>query len=288
MKNKKLTVTIGIPVYNEEKNIGLLIKEIFKQKQNNFALDKVVIISDACTDKTETIVKSFTYSKLKLIKNKKRVGQSFAQNQIMKSTFSDILVLLESDTLPEGQNYIVLVQGNEKPKKAKSFIGKMIAMQFNIYHDEIIKQSNLRTWFASGRGGRALQKSLYKDFHWLKDVPEDVYLHLFCKNKGHLTEFSTDAVCRYKSPETYRDIKKEMKKVKSGSYAIFNHFPKKLVEKMYTKSLLFRIKCALRFFQTNFFYFITYFFLSLVIINKKTIFSDFLPTTQSTKQLYED
>jgi len=300
MKNKKLTVTVGIPAYNEEKNIKLLIKKILSQKENGFILQKIIIVSDACTDNTESISKSFKNPKIFLIKNNKRLGQSVAQNQIIKSTNSDVLIILEADTLPEGSDRIanllkpmimdkdiVLVQGNEKPQVAKSFIGNVFSQQFTVYNEELIRQPKLRSWITSGRGGRALRKNLYKAFRWQREVPEDVYLHLFCKNKGLKNEFAIDAVCKYKSPETYSDIKKEVRKVASGIYAVYKYFPKALVEQMYNKPFNFRIKCALRFLRTNPFYFISYSFSILFIFKSRKSFTDILPVTQTTKQVYE-
>ena len=55
---KKLTVTIGIPAYNEEKNIGRLLKSLSNQKGDDFTLNEIVVLSDGSTDMTNEIVHS--------------------------------------------------------------------------------------------------------------------------------------------------------------------------------------------------------------------------------------
>jgi hypothetical protein len=180
----------------------------------------------------------------------------------------------------------MLAQGNERPQPAQSFVGKAFAKQFIIYQEEMIKNDRLRPWITSGRGGRALKKELYKKINWPLNIPEDVYLHLFCKKRDFKTEFSSEALCLYKSPDAYKEIKQEIKKVKSGANAIEVYFSQLLLKRMYHRPLSFRILCAYIFFKKNFIYFFTYFFLSFYLSGDGVIFSDMLPSTQTTKQVY--
>jgi glycosyltransferase involved in cell wall biosynthesis len=56
----KISVSIGIPAYNEEKNIGRLLTAILNQKTYNVEIDQIVVVSSGSTDKTDTIVEDFT------------------------------------------------------------------------------------------------------------------------------------------------------------------------------------------------------------------------------------
>ena len=58
------TVTVALSAFNEETNIGNFIASVLKQKEENFVLEKILIISDGSTDKTAEIVKSFDSPKL--------------------------------------------------------------------------------------------------------------------------------------------------------------------------------------------------------------------------------
>ena len=64
-------VVIGLPVYNEEKNLNKVFKNIIKQK----CIGKKVIISDNnSTDKTEEICKKYIkkYNYIKYYRQKKK------------------------------------------------------------------------------------------------------------------------------------------------------------------------------------------------------------------------
>ena len=96
---KKRTVTIGIPVYNEEANISSLINSIKKQKLATASVKEIIVYSDASTDRTVEMLKLMKIKSLRVLSGKKRMGKSFAMNQIIKQTTSDILVILDGDIL---------------------------------------------------------------------------------------------------------------------------------------------------------------------------------------------
>jgi len=86
--NKKLSIII--PAYNEEKNIGMLLQSIKRQEGVNFE----VIVSDAqSTDNTSKIVKSFGYRVVKggLPAKGRNCGAKLAKG--------DILLFLDADTI---------------------------------------------------------------------------------------------------------------------------------------------------------------------------------------------
>src|ERR1041385_4839945 len=97
----KPNILIGIPAYNEEANIGELLKHILSQRQINFNISKIIVISDGSTDKTVAIVSKFKNKKITLINYKKRKGQISRQNEIIKmmAKNDEFLLLFEADTL---------------------------------------------------------------------------------------------------------------------------------------------------------------------------------------------
>ena len=84
MKTKKPTVTIGIPAYNEEANIGVLLRAIVKQRETDFVLKKIIVVSDKSTDNTANEVKKIKDSRIKLIENRVRRGKVYNQNKIFE------------------------------------------------------------------------------------------------------------------------------------------------------------------------------------------------------------
>src|SRR3989344_6082641 len=98
---KILSVTIGIPAHNEEKNIGYLLDSILKQKKGNYVLQSTIVACDGCTDKTAKIVKKYQnkYKLIKLIDDTRRLGKYERINKLYIMNKSDILVTIDSDVV---------------------------------------------------------------------------------------------------------------------------------------------------------------------------------------------
>lgn len=125
-------VTIGIPSYNEEENISILIKSVIElNKSKNWSLNHdrddnqsdainnsnttrdnginttkdfaiaEIVISDDSSDRTHSIVKGLAaeYSSvnIKLLHHDNRRGVSAAWNEIFKEAKGDIIVLYDAD-----------------------------------------------------------------------------------------------------------------------------------------------------------------------------------------------
>jgi len=100
-----LKIVIGIPAYNEEKNIGSIILKL-KQKY-----DKIIVCDDGSTDMTSSIS---TALGAVVVKHKKNQGYGAAIRTIFdefKKTDSDILVTFDAD----GQHKISEIESMVKP-----------------------------------------------------------------------------------------------------------------------------------------------------------------------------
>jgi glycosyltransferase involved in cell wall biosynthesis len=297
---KKLTVTIGIPAYNEEKNIGHLLASILKQKNANYKIDQILVVSDCSKDETDSIVRSFKKKKVTLLRNRQRRGQSYSENLIFNESTSDVLVLFEADTLLRSVNYldnllksfmknrnIHLVQGNIAHVLPKTFIGKVISHHEHTLTKCYLRYSKKKNNISTGRGGRAFSKSLYKEVKIPTDVPEDAYIHLWCKNNGLLTEYTDEATAYYQAPQSFYDFLLSEKKILHAARSLKNRFTERQVDHHYKKG--FRIACMYVICSAfaNPILFLSYVFMktaALVIVPKDT-FSDFWESTRSTKQL---
>ena len=105
MKTKP-TVTVGIPAYNEEKNIGNLLLELLNQKQSIFELEKVIVVSDGSTDGTVAKVKIIKNPQVMVIDNLERKGKPYRLNQLFENSKSDTLVILDADTLLQDKLFL--------------------------------------------------------------------------------------------------------------------------------------------------------------------------------------
>jgi len=83
--------SIIIPVYNEEENIGEVIKEV-----KRLDLDKeIIIVDDGSKDRTVDLVEK--YEGIRLIKHKKNLGRGGAIRTGINNAKGDIIYILDGD-----------------------------------------------------------------------------------------------------------------------------------------------------------------------------------------------
>lgn len=294
---KKFTVTIGIPAYNEEQNIGNLLNSVFVQKFKNLTISEIIIVSDNCSDETNEIIKSIKDSRITLVTNSLRKGQVSAQNYIFKVAKTDGVVLLEADTVLGNDKYLEnligvalrkkvgLVQGYPQPLGKNNIISKTLFTQESLYHLYNFKDSKLKKTFTSGRGGRLFTKAVYKSLVWPLNVPEDTYALLWCKQNNILVDCSKTAFALYRCPENVSDYIKERQKIKSGQSALTKYFNKELIEMVYLRDFIKNFQMSLSYLINCPLYFFIYLFLkiSTFFVIQNLDFSDFWPKTISTK-----
>jgi len=91
-------LSILIAAYNEEGNIG-------KKIQETLALDyppdrmEVLILSDASTDRTDSIVRSFTDPRVRLLRMKERRGKTHAQNEGVRACRGAVVAFSDATTI---------------------------------------------------------------------------------------------------------------------------------------------------------------------------------------------
>ena len=113
-----LKVSLGIPVYNEEANVGEFLERLLKQKLKFVKLEEMIVIASGCTDRTVEIVKAYQRQdkRIKLIEQKTRQGKTAADNLFIKAAKTKILVLIGADTLPKKDCLENLVSPFKDPK----------------------------------------------------------------------------------------------------------------------------------------------------------------------------
>ncbi|MCW3131555.1 MAG: glycosyltransferase [Candidatus Methanospirare jalkutatii] len=100
----KVRLVIGIPAHNEEKNIGKLLQNLLEQPlDEGVVLEKIIVVTSGCTDRTEEIVEAFARKdgRVKHFSEAERRGKISAVNLILReSRGSDVLLMLSADNLP--------------------------------------------------------------------------------------------------------------------------------------------------------------------------------------------
>ena len=91
--------SIGVCVYNEEKNIVNLINSLLAQQLKNVSITEIIVVSSGSFDKTVDLIKFFAKrnKKIKLIIQKKREGKASAVNLFISKAKNEVLVLVGGD-----------------------------------------------------------------------------------------------------------------------------------------------------------------------------------------------
>ncbi len=279
----KLSISIGIPAFNEEANITKLLKSILGQSCGNFILREIIVVSDASKDQTVFRVRELNSPIIKLVENPERRGQVYSQNLIFKRASENIIVIFEADTEIYGIHYleemvrsfladqsIALLQGNLRPLGGENLVGRILCKQSEIYHEFILARPDLLSYFSSGRGGRLFNKKALKDFFWPINVPEDSYALLWCDKNGKKTDFCLQAICFYKSPQNFKDFASQWKKILSGPEALRLYFSKTEIQKIYKRSFFEKLNMFFRFLISDPFFCAGYLVLKLRMLNVLT------------------
>ena len=97
-EEKKISISVVVPVYNEEGNVANLHKEIKDVCESNGYTYEIIFINDGSTDGTDKICR--TLRPLKYIRMRKNFGQTAAMDAGIKAAQYDYIVTMDGD----GQN----------------------------------------------------------------------------------------------------------------------------------------------------------------------------------------
>ncbi len=298
--NKKITITVGIPTYNEENNIANLLKVILQQNHRYTIVKKIHIVDDGSSDSTTDKIASMKDKRIIVTQRGTRKGQTSAQNYIFETAKTDFVLILEADTYPMDNNYIDnmvqpyredntigFIQGNMKPLPSNNLLGHILNVQFSIYTKFVIDNHSFSIPIISGRGGRLFNKSVYKTLRWPPSVPEDDYAGVWCKKNDIPMGFQRNAICYYQRPRKLADYMKERKKVNCAEYTISKYFSWEHMSKYFIVPKRTRLQMCLYFLYKHPVEFILY--TSLIMIEKIFVrnkqYTDFWPETTTTKLL---
>ncbi len=199
----KSSVTIGIPAYNEERNIAALLRSIFSQKRNSYKLESIIVVCDGCTDKTVDIVGAFakknkqilrpnglkqsfsTNRKIKLIVGDQRRGKAIALNRIYALNKSDYLLTIDADIVLETDKVIdLLVKAIQKdpslnivgprhvPVYPPTLMGKFAYVSYLSFEDAFLKLDSGNNFYAV-MTANLIRKEFSKSFKYPKGTISD-------------------------------------------------------------------------------------------------------------------
>lgn len=260
MKKKK-NITIGIPAFNEEINIGHLLKDIFSQECKGYIIKRVIVYSDGSTDSTTEVVKKIKNKKILLIDNRKRKGVAHGVNALLERANSEIFVLLNADIRITDRRFlekiidpIINAQADLSSCKIRE-VGPTTIVEKILYAGMSYKHHLFET-FRNGQNlytchgpARAFSKRLYSNFRLKQSSAEDMYSYLFCVSRGYKYCYVKDTFVYYKLPDNLKDHEKQSVRFINAKTTMSDYFESRFVKReqylplgLHVKSIFLTLK----------------------------------------------
>ena len=253
----KLIVSIGTSAFNEENNIQKMLLSVCKQAEDkSFLIKEIIVISDGSTDTTVKKALTIKDKRIKVIKFKKRSGQPYRINRLLRIFSGDFLVLIDSDMILKSQTTIKklilpfkknkrlgLVIGNTIPIPAKTFLESAI-------NNYIFARSAFRKEFNYGKTGYGPHGFLgySRPFTQLLHIPKnilnyDAFSFFSCKAKKFEYDFINNSIAYYKSPRKIKDYINQSTRHLTGGLQLEKYFGSKIVREAFAmpRFILFKI-----------------------------------------------
>lgn len=220
MNSKKVTVTIGIPVHNENATITHLLHSIMKQSSENFVLEHVFVVCDGTSDGTDKTVTLFAKDAkvVRLLNDKKRLGKMKRLEQLYQKNQSDLLCVFDGDVVLGNahvleklvskftQSDVAIVGANNQPVSVDTFVGKLINTWSHVWYLARLNYNNGDNVHNIRGCGMALRGSFAKTIHFPPEIVSDAqFLYFFCLNAKMKFRFEKDAVIFYRKPSSLYD-----------------------------------------------------------------------------------
>jgi dolichol-phosphate mannosyltransferase len=234
---KKLTIII--PVYNEEKTVAKILKNLLATKLPVKSIEYIVV-DDGSIDSSKFKVQSLKSKKIKLIAHKKNLGKGAAVRSGLKKATGDYIVIQDADL-------------EYNPKDIAKLI-KAVSKETSVVYGTRLKRlpnfkDDIRTFYLLHYlGNRFLSlvtSILY--YHWLTDMeccyklfPKDAMKHITLHARGF--EFEPEITAKllkkgYKiaevpiktNPRKYGEGKK-LHTIKDGTKALWTLLKYRFIE----------------------------------------------------------
>jgi cellulose synthase/poly-beta-1,6-N-acetylglucosamine synthase-like glycosyltransferase len=198
------SVTLVIPAYNEERCLEARIRNALAADYPRHLLE-VVVVSDASTDRTNDIARSFADEGVRLIVQETRRGKSEGVNHAMRLTRGEIVVFTDANSSYSPTTIPALVSYFERPeiglvtgytRYVASGDGN-VAETSNAYTsvERVIKTVESRWGCCVGADGAvfAMRRSLFRPLR--HDDINDLVLPLTVIEQGFQCVLADDAFC---------------------------------------------------------------------------------------------
>ena len=239
-----ITVTVGIPTYNEETCIARAIQSIQNQ---DYPIEEILIVASGCEDCTVKIVKECarTDSRIRLIIEAERNGKASAINLINKYAKGDVIVQCDGDCFvtPDAVTNMVHYFKNHKVGAVSgrpvpvipdgNLFSDWTHMSYNKMHDIRKKQDAAwEFWHLSGYL-LAWRRFAFDEIPFVKGAV-DAWMGKIIRENNYLIRYAEYALVVVKAPTNIKDFVAQKARVRAGYYFLpKNDMPRTIKKELF-------------------------------------------------------
>ena len=281
--SKTISVSIGFPAYNESANIANIINDILQQNQSNFRIQSIIVVNDGSSDNTANIVTSIKNPLIQLINHQNRSGLAAAQNTLIESNKSEILVLINSDAKIIDKDFISklidpLIKGEADltsakitPLKSANIISQILNFSNDFKQSIYDKLNNGNNIYSCYGLAKAFNKNFLREFRFKKGVGEDAYCFLWSKMNNYAFCPIKNTTIYFKSPTSFHDHLLQSNRAFHSQTIYFEEFPKSMILESYKIPLFLLVSQTVKYFFKNPFFFSIYLAITSISFFKSKI-----------------
>lgn len=267
MTTSLLQLSVGVPAYNESRNISALVQSILSQKEINFSLREVIVISDGSSDDTVVRTRSVADSRVRVVDSNERKGKTGRCNELFDMFTGDVLIQFDGDMrLPKDSVIAEMVKtmqsgdygfvcGNLVPVEPKTYVEKLANFGITTWTDILDELGPSKTMLHHCVGGaRLFTRETLKNFRFPAEVEtgEDVYTYFTLLKQGVRIGYAPLAVVNYKLASTFTDYVKQMHRFLTTTNTMSDGFGQAMYEKEDLVTTAVKLKAFIRrLFKTN-------------------------------------
>lgn len=243
-KQRELTVSIGIPAYNEEQNIKNMLLSARAQQELKIHIKEIIAVSDGSTDKTVELAKSVNDRRIKVIEYTKRRGKPTVLNRLFKIFKGDVLAIIDADLILNDEltiekltsifrkdKTVGIVTGGVQPLPAKKFLESAINNYISARNALFTKYSIQGSAYTA-RGFIAYSRKFLNNFVLPEEIlNDDAYSYFYCLRNGYRVRYEKEAIAWCRSPQFIKDHINQSTRHLTGGIQLYKYFGQEMVDK---------------------------------------------------------
>jgi len=223
-----MKLTVGIPIYNEEKSIVKTINSIIPQLSEE---DEIIIIASGCTDNSVREILKIKDTRIEVIIESERKGKSSAINLIIKNAKGDIIIQTDGDVELDKDAINNIVQRFSELKVGgisghpisiinnKNLFYDWTQMSYRKIHEIRLKENNKGTFWHMSGYLLAFRKEALKEVPFVKGAV-DAWMGKIIKDNGYIILYEPEAKVFVKAPLNIKDFISQKARVRAGYSAM--------------------------------------------------------------------